>query len=223
MMRSFSDRTQQAEKLEGPFIGTLNEICETHEIANFGVENTDVKQLHRYIRFATDVSSRFVRFLPDSVIVRTDNNEHGPKTALIEFKVQDTLIYANSFFSEIKKEYYQERKRPEDPELTEKPQIFEVEKDALDIYNEIATKLGVVVVIIGWQTPTDRLIAQYANKIVVCHEWVPSRARRDAGSGTIIYNTHIDSYEPLDVFLSEEFGIQDHVLDALMQSIRGQQ
>lgn len=220
-MRSFSGRTQQADKLETPFIHTLNEICETHEIANFGVENTGIHDLHRYIRFATDISSRFVRFLPDSVMVRTDDNGIGPKTALVEFKVQDTLVEYDSFFRRIKTAY-QGRKRPGDPELTEKPQIFQVEKDALDIYNEIATKLGVIVIVIGWQTRTDRLIAQYAEKIVVCNEWVPSRERRDTGSGTIIYNTHIDSYEPLDVFCSREFGIQDHVLDAIMQSIRGQ-
>ena len=221
-MSTFRNRTQTASKLEVPFIHTLNKICQTHRIANFGVENTDVKQLHQYIRKAYDASSRFVRYLPDSVIVRIDDNGIGPKTALIEFKVQDTLIYANSFFSEIKQEYYQERKRPEDPELTEKPQIFEVEKDALEIYNEIATKLGVTVIIIGWQTPTNKLIAQYADKIVVCHEWVPSKEKREDGSGTVIYNTHIDSYQPLDTFLSEEFGIQDSVLNRIMQSISGQ-
>ena len=221
-MSLFGDRTQQADKLEAPFIHTLNEICETHRIANFGVENTGVRDLHEYIRFATDISSRFVRFLPDSVMVRTDENGIGPKTALVEFKVQDTLVEYDSFLRRIKTAY-QGRKRPEDPELTQKPQIFQVEKDALDIYNEIATKLGVVVIVIGWQTRTDRLIAQYAEKIVVCNEWVPSRERRDTGSGTIIYNTHIDSYEPLGAFCSREFGIQDHVLNAIMQSIRGQQ
>lgn len=219
-MRSFSDRTQQANRLEGPFISTLNEICETHRIANFGVENTGVHDLHEYIRFATDISSRFVRFLPDSVMVRTNDNGIGPKTALVEFKVQDTLIYADRFFQSIQRTY-QGRKRPEAPELTEKPQIFQIEKDALDIYNEIAMKLGVTVIVIGWQTPTDRLIAQYAEKIVVCHEWIPSRERREAGSGTAISNTHIDSYQPLDAFLSEEFGIQGHVLNTIMQRIRG--
>ena len=188
-MKTFGDRTQQAAKLEAPFIRTLNEICETHRIANFGVENTDVKQLHRYIRFATDISSRFVRFLPDSVIVRTDNREFGPKTALIEFKVQNTLIGSDKFFNDTIKTEYQWRRQPGDPELTEKNQIFEVEKDALHIYNEIATQLGVVVIVIGWQRPTDRLIAQYADKIVVCHEWIPSKAKREDGSGTTIYNT----------------------------------
>jgi hypothetical protein len=219
-MSSFSDRTQKAEKLERPFISTLDEICETHRIVKFGMESTDVKKIHDDIRKAYDVSSRFVRYLPDSVIVRIDDNGIGPKTALIEFKVQDTLVEYDSFFGRIKTEYYQERKRPEDPELIEKPQIFEVEKDALDIYNDLATKLEVVVIIIGWQTPTDKLIAQYANKIVVCHEWIPSKEKRDSGSGTTIYNTHIDSYEPLDVFCRSVFGIQDDVLDAIMRSIR---
>ncbi len=218
-MKSFSDRTQTADELEIPFIHTLNERCETHRIANFGVENTDVKQLHQYIRNAYDVSSRFVRYLPDSVMVRTDDNEIGPKTALIEFKVQDTLIYADSFFNQIKTTY-QNTQRPENPPLTEKRQIFQVEKDALDIYKEIA-KLEVAVIIVGWQTPTDRLIAQYADKIVVCHEWIPDPERRASGSGTPISNTHIDSYEPLDAFLSKEFRIHARVLNAIIRSIKG--
>ena len=219
-MSSFSDRTQKADTLEAPFIRTLNEMCQTHRIAQFGVENTDVKQLHQYIRNAYDVSSRFVRYLPDSVIVRTDDSGIGPKTALIEFKVQSELIRKDWFFEDIQKKY-QGRKRPEDPLLIEKPQIFDVEKDALDIYTNIATKLEVAVIIIGWQKPTNRLIAQYADKIVVCSEWHPSKAKRASGSGTIIYNTHIDSYQPLDAFLSEEFGIQSHVISTIIQSIRG--
>ena len=218
-MRTFRERTQQADTLEGPFIRTLNEMCQTHRIAQFGVESTDVKQLHPYIRNAYDVSSRFVRYLPDSVIVRTDDNGIGLKTALIEFKVQSELIRKDWFFESIQEEY-QDRKQPEDPLLIEKPQIFDVEKDALDIYTDIVTKLGVAVIIIGWQKPTDRLIAQYANKIVICSEWRPSKAKRDSGSGTTIYNTHIDSYEPLGDFCRTVFGIQDHVLNAIMQSIR---
>ena len=39
-MQSFSDRTQTAEELEQAFIRTLNEKCETHKIAKFGVEST---------------------------------------------------------------------------------------------------------------------------------------------------------------------------------------
>ena len=220
-MKSFGDRTRQADNLETPFIRTLNEICQTHKIAKFGIENTDISELHQYIRFATDVSSRFVRYLPDSVIVRTSDSGIGPKTALIEFKVHDTPIRYNSFLNRIN-EAYQDRKQPEDPELTQKDQIFQVEKDALDIYTQIA-KLGVAVIVIGWQKTTDRLIAQYANKIVVCNEWIPDPTKRDSGSGTTIYNTHIDSYEPLDAFCIREFAIQDDVLNAIMQSISGQQ
>ena len=219
-MKAFSDRTQQADKLEGPFIETLNQECQTHKIAQFGIESTEIREIHEYIRNAYDISSRFIRYLPDSVIVRTDDNGLGPKTALIEFKVQDTLIYSDNFFRSIQRNY-QGTKQTEDPVLIEKPQIFQVEKDALDIYKQIAG-LGVAVIVIGWQTPTDKLIAQYADKIVVCHEWLPSRERRETGSGTAISNTHIDSYQPLDTFLREEFGIQDHVLNAIMRSIREQ-
>ena len=218
-MRTFEDRTQTASKLETPFIDTLNRECETHKIAKFGVENTDMKELHEYIRFAPDVSSRFVRYLPDSVMVRTDDDEIGPKTVLIEFKVQKTLIYSNDFFRDIQKEYA-ETKEPEDPILDAKEQIFQVEKDALDIYKQIA-ELGVAVIIIGWQTPTGRFIAQDADKIVICHDWLPSKEKRDSGSGTVISNTHIDSYKPLDAFFSKRFAIQDHILNAVMESIRG--
>ena len=219
MMRSFSDRTQKANELEIPFIRTLNERCQTHRIAKFGIESTDISGIHEYIRFADDVSSQFVRYLPDSVIVRTADSGIGPKTALIEFKVHDTRIKYNSFLDRIN-EAYQDRKQPQDPELTQKDQVFQVERDALDIYKQIAS-LEVEVIVIGWQQTTDRLISQYADKIVICNEWIPDPNRRKAGSGTPIYNTHIDSYEPLDVFCRTEFGIQDHVLDAIMQSIRG--
>ena len=218
-MQTFSDRTQTASDLETPFIDTLNQECETHRIAKFGVENTDISELHQYIRFATDLSSHFVRFLPDSVIVRTSDNGIGPKTALIEFKVQGTLIHSPHFFQGIQREY-EETKQPEDPILDAKDQIFNIEKDALDIYTRIAS-LGVIVIVIGWQKPTDRLIAQYADKIVICSDWHGSSERRTSGSGTPNYNTHIDSYESLDAFFSREFRIQDHVLNVIMQSIRG--
>lgn len=220
-MRSFSDRTQKADELEAPFIDTLNQICQTHRIAKFGIESTDISELHEYIRFATDASSRFVRYLPDSVMVRTDDNGVGPKTALIEFKVQDTLLYSDPFFQGIHRTY-QNRKRPEDPELTQKSQIFQVEKDALDIYNKIAS-LGVTVIVIGWQTPTNRLIAQYADKIVICHEWLPDPKKRDTGSGTPIYNTHIDSYQRLDDFCHRVFGMENNVINTIMQNIREKQ
>ena len=219
-MKTFHDRTKTANELETPFIDTFNKICQTYRIAYFGIENTEIRELHEYIRYAYDVSSRFVRFLPDSVIVRTDDSGIGLKTALIEFKVHDTPIRYDSFLRRIN-EAYQDRKQPEDPELTQKNQIFQVEKDALDIYKKIA-KLGVAVIIIGWQKTTDRLIAQYANKIVICNEWTPNPQKLEDGSGTTIYNTHIGSYQPLDAFLHEVFGIQDRVSNAIMQSIRGQ-
>ena len=218
-MRTFSDRTQTADELETPFINTLNQECETHRIAKFGVESTAIRDLHQYIRFANDLSSRFVRFLPDSVIVRTNNNGIGPKTALIEFKVQDTLIYSDNFFRAIQREY-EETRQPEDPILAAKDQIFNIEKDALDIYTQIAS-LGVIVIVIGWQKPTRRLVAQYADRIVICNDWHGNRERRTSGSGTPNYNTHIDSYEFLDAFFSREFAIQDHLLNVIMQSIRG--
>ena len=220
-MRSFSDRIQTADELEAAFIHTLNEECETHKIAKFGVESTDISELHQYIRFANDVSSRFVRYLPDSVMVRTNDNGIGPKTALIEFKVQDTLIYSDRFFNQIRAAY-QRTKQPEDPTLIEKNQIFNVERDALDIYRRIAS-LEVSVIVIGWQRPTHRLIAQYADRIVICNQWHGDRDRRTSGSGTPNYNTHIESYQPLESFCRTELGIQDHVVNAIMQSIRGRQ
>ena len=220
-MTSFGDRTQIADKLAIAFIETLNQECQTHRIAQFGIENTEIREIHEYIRNAYDVSSRFIRYLPDSVIVRTDDNTIGPKTALIEFKVQDTLIYSDNFLNKIQEDY-QNIKQPEDPDLIEKNQIFNVEKDALDIYQQIAS-LEVAVIVIGWQTPTNRLIAQYANKIVICQKWQGDKQRRASGSGTPNYNTHIDSYQPLETFCRTELGIQDHVINAIMQRIREQQ
>ena len=208
IVTSFQGRLEQADLLEKPFIESFNEACSTHKIVKFGVETTQISNIHQYIRSARDSTSQFVRYLPDAVLVRTQNTASiGPKTALIEFKVQTMLVQHDSFFNRIKATYGNKF-----PALTNKQDVFATEKDALDVYRKI-TSLGVRVVVVVLQrersTVGDGLRAQYAQDIVVCHEHVPSAM--GSGSGTSISNTHFDSYLSLPNFFEGNFGISRHV------------
>ena len=146
----------------------------------------------------------------------TDNAEdETPKTTLIEFKVQDTLIRREWFFENIRIDYALS-KETDAPRLEEKSQVFATEKDALDLYREVAS-LGIKVVIVAWQSPTGRLRAQYVDQIVTCNTHTPGR--QGSGSGTPQYNTHIDSYEDIEPFFEREFGIRPDVLEAIRNDV----
>ena len=213
-MTSFEDRIEQSHQLEVPFIDVFNEACESHEIVKFGFETTQLRRLHRYIRYAEDVSSHFVRYLPDSVLIKKNNGavDTNPKTALIEFKVQNTLVRSDGFFARIQNDYGEHVEFP----LSQKDQVFGTEKAAHDLYRLISS-LGVIVVVVAWQSPTSRFRAQYVDKIVICNENIPGSA--GVGSGTPQYNTHIDSYIEADQFFEQEFGIDPQVLERIKQEI----
>lgn len=214
-MTTFQDRARMAASLEDPFIEAFNRECRTHQIVKFGVESTKLQALHPYIRYARDVTSRFVRYLPDAAIVRlSDNpNDTTPQTALIEFKVQETLIYADSFFHTIQEAY-----GDKEPPLTEKQDVFGVEYDSLYIQTQI-TRLNVKVVLVGFQRPREDhpLRAQYAEAIKVCQAQRPTA--RDTGSGTPIANTHFGSFEPIGAFFQREFYIDPAVLDSVIEAV----
>lgn len=206
-MAGFADRIAASQVLVDAFMNGFNETCSTHRIVQFGVESTEVRDLHEHIRHASDQSSRFVRYLPDSVLVRTRDgaNAIGPKTCLIEYKVQNTLIRSDRFFSQIQSAYGTDN----DLALTEKDQVFAVERDALMLYKAIQ-RLGVVVIVVGWQGPTRRLRVQHVEEIIVCHEHTPRAG--GAGSGTPESNTHFDSYREVGEFFASEFGIERDVM-----------
>lgn len=215
-MTSFEGRLAQAASLEVPFIETFNAACDTHKVVKFGIESTRLQEIHPYIRSADDTTSHFVRYLPDSAIVRTAGASGRHQICLIEFKVSDTLIYSDRFFNNTIRATYGDQQPP----LVDKQDIFETERDALSLYRRI-TGMGVAVAVVAYQSPrtkdTQLIRAQYAQNIVVCHEYTPGRG--GGGSGTPMSNTHFDSFIPIAQFFEQEFGIQPNVLDTVVRAV----
>ena len=219
MTANFQDRLAQAARLETPFMANFNEVCRTHRIFKFGIESTELRNLHGYIRSATDDTSHFIRYLPDSALVRTDGST--PHTALLEFKVQDTLVQADSFFDRIQREHQQLNQG--NPPIRDKQDIFSIEKASLDFYQRLAS-VGVMVVVVAWQTrrtlDTDTIRAQYADRVVTCQVQVPSPELRARGSGTVISNVHFGEFVAARDFFESEFGIAPATLDAVVGAVR---
>lgn len=219
MIANFQDRLALAARLETPFMETFNKVCRTHRIFKFGIESTELRNLHQYIRAATDATSHFIRYLPDSALVRTDGTT--PRTSLLEFKVQDTLVREDGFFGRIQREHQQLNQG--NPPLRDKQNIFSIEKDSLDLYQQLAG-IGVMVVVVAWQTQrtqdTDTIRAQYADRIVTCQVQVPSRDSMTRGSRTTISNVHFGEFVAAPNFFEHEFGIAPPTLDAVVAGVQ---
>lgn len=216
-MTTFQERFGAAAKLEKPFIRIFNEQCATHQIVKFGVESTRVSEFHDLVISADDPSSHFIRFLPDSVIIRESDDEQsrGPKTALIEFKVQETPIKLGAFFRRIQQKY-EENGNQRTPLINER-HIFSMERDPLALYKKLASEMDVVIVVVAWQSLDNLLRAQYVDEIIVANEHTPSPLGR--GSGTPIANTHFGTYEDAGDFFEREFGIERTALDNIREAI----
>lgn len=217
-MATFDARLAEAATLGTPFVDTFNAHCSTHRIVKFGIENTPLRGSHGYIRNSRDQTSQFVRYLPDSVLVRLDDvieigQVVGPKVSLVEFKVSLTPVRTTSLFRRIQSDYGDGPLPLSSPE-----QIFDVERDALNLYRAIAG-LGVSLIVVAWQRHSlpGLIKAQYANDIVVCNEVVPGGGGR--GSGTPVANTHFGSYRGITEFFEQECAIAPSVLEAVVSEV----
>ncbi len=95
-MNAFEDRLAAAACLEQTFIVTFNDSCADYKIVKYGIESTKLSEAHEFIRLCRDDPSRFVRYIPDSVLVNV-NDRHACNTTLIEFKAATTGIQSDSF------------------------------------------------------------------------------------------------------------------------------
>ena len=221
-MTSFSNRLAQAARLETPFIAAFNKQCQTHRIFKFGIESTELRHLHEYIRSATDETSQFIRYLPDSALVLTtvQAGAVSRQTTLLEFKVQDQLVEYDSFFGRIQAEHMQRNR--DNPPLQDKQDIFSVEKATLDLYQRLA-EIGVVVVVVAWQTKRTidphAMRAQYADKVITCQVQDPSTELRTTGSGTVISNVHFSEFVPIGEFFPKDLGIPGEIIDAVVSEV----
>ena len=203
-MSTFKERLTAAKALEDSFIEVFGSKCTTHEIVKFGQEETSIAGIHKLLRWRSDATSTFLRFLPDSVLVAKAQDESP--SCLVEFKVAKTGIREDWFFANIK------HQRPDlDPPLEEKEDVFGIELASIENYLKLE-QIDVSVVVIGYASYATRskLRAQYAHRIGICHTHDPSAAGQ--GSGTTVGNTNYRSFEPLAEFFSREFGIDDKVM-----------
>ena len=219
MTAGFSERLRQADRLETPFIDAFNEHCKTHRIVKFGIESTQMRNIHEYIRSSTDSTSHFLRYLPDSALIPIRQTKTGTPT-LIEFKSGRIFIRKDSFLRVIQQCH--NRLNNGNPPLTSKQDVFNIERDSLQLQQRL-TSIDVNVVVICWQegrtVDHDRIRAQYANSVVTCQVHNPGRGK--SGSGTVIANVHFGDFVPISEFFWNEFGIDRTVTKNVSTAIEG--
>ena len=159
-MSGFQDRLRIAGALENAFIEEFNSICTTWKIVKFGIEATNLAHVHKMIRKRYDQTSKFLRYLPDSVVVAPEKDD-GP-VHLIEFKVAQTGIKKDSFLQKIA------RNCPDmSPPFGHRHDVFNIESEALDGYLQLA-KIGVSVIVVG---------TRHLEQITLCGRSAPPGSR----------------------------------------------
>jgi len=204
-MSGFEERIKLASLLEENFIKLFNEYFgDQFIIVKYGIETTELKRVHNLLRLCHDITAHFVRYVPDSVLIEAkSNNVHRRcSTRLLEFKAAKTGLQKNSFFEKIKMVC---------PHISfaGKEDVFNIEKEALDLYVKLEKNLNVPVVIIAFASyrSDNKLFAQYASRIGICNEYNPNRKGQNQGSGTYLYNVSLKTFKNLRVFLQEDLGL----------------
>jgi hypothetical protein len=201
-MGSFEDRLKLANLLEKKFINLFNEnFGSKFFIVKYGIETTNLKEFHNMLRTCHDITSHFIRYIPDSVLIenKSDDKHRECQTKLIEFKAAKTGLRKESFFKKLAQDC------PNIP-FEKKEDVFNIEKDALDLYIKLENNLNIPVIIIALASyrSDNKLFAQYASKIGICNEYNPNRRGMNQGSGTHLYNVSLKTFEPLSDFLNRE-------------------
>lgn len=207
MSNGFEQRMQLAEELESNFITIFNKQCSSHQIIKYGIESTKLAEAHEYIRICQDDTSKFIRYIPDSVLVSTDIKRQD--TTLIEFKAAHTGLYSDKFFNRLI-----QRECPEmRPPFQTIEDVFNIENEALELYKQL-TNINVKVIVVAYAAyRSDYPIrAQYVQDIAVCNVYDPNRGVGSMGSGTHIANANFASYELLPKFFNQHIGIDIMVM-----------
>jgi hypothetical protein len=215
-MNAFDGRLVTASCLEQPFIQTFNQLCQNHQIIKYGIESTQLAKAHKFIRLCRDDTSRFIRYIPDSVLVNTGNPTECT-TTLIEFKAATTGIRNDSFVRSLSLQC-----PSMDPPFGGVWDVFNIEKDALDLYSKLSS-LGVRVVVVAfasYRTRGDRIRAQFIEKISICNVYNPNIRGQNTGSGTHIANVNFASFESLDYFFDREYHINANILQQVSCNVQ---
>ncbi len=216
-MSDFGQRLQLAARLEEPFIKAFNELCATHQVIKYGIESTKLAEAHQHIRFSQDETSKFIRFIPDSVLVSTGNAKKD--TTLIEFKAAKRGA-GDGIFNILR------RACPNmDPPFGSRADVFNIEADAWFLYKKLHD-IGVRVVIVAhasWRQDNP-LRAQYIDKIALCNIYDPNQGRGNEGSGTDIANVNLASFDLMPDFFNQQLNIDIDIAtkinDAVIQGFK---
>ena len=216
-MGNFEERLRLASLLEKTFIEAFNKYFgDRFIIVKYGIETTELHAFHNYLRTCHDITSHFVRYIPDSVLIETkrDENHRLCPTRLIEFKAAKTGLYSPKFFEKLKGAC------PSVP-LERKEDVFNIEKDALDLYKALEEKLNIPVVIIAYAAyrSDTRLFAQYSSEIGICNEYNPNKRGKNRGSGTVLYNVSLKTFQPLKLFLKEDLLFSDDEIERFLAEL----
>lgn len=215
-MNSFQYRLTIAEKLENTFITIFNSSCDQYKIIKYGIETSKLSDVHEFIRNSCDDTSRFVRYIPDSVLINVEKNQQMSNTTLVEFKASTEGIRSEHFFNKLNSEC------PEmNPSFSKKEDIYNIESDALNLYLKL-NQIGVRVIIVayaGFRSKSDQLHVQFVEKIKICNKYNPNKRGKNVGSGTYIANVNLASFEPLDVFFYNEFGINYDITKKVTEAV----
>ena len=203
-----AEHRARSKEFEESFTAAFNDASHSHKILKFGIESTRLLQDHKLLRAAVpDPTARFIRFLPDSVLVGLKG---GSTAALLEFKQANTRL-TNRVFDLIRRQH--DKLHQDEPAVKDKEDLFPIDKVKLDAYQQL-DRSGIRVVVLGWQAWRDAdaadLRAQYAERIVTCHVYEAQRP----GKSTIA-NVHFGGFVPIQEFFEQEFGIPPEVTAAV--------
>lgn len=207
MSNGFEQRMQLAEELEANFITIFNRQCSSHQIIKYGIESTKLAEAHDYIRICQDDTSKFIRYIPDSVLVSTDIKRQD--TTLIEFKAAHTGVYSDKFFNRLIQQECPETRPP----FQTIEDVFNIENEALELYKQL-TNINVKVIVLAYAAYRSGypIRAQYVQDIAVCNVYDPNRGVGSMGSGTHIANANFASFELLPKFFNQHIGIDITVM-----------
>lgn len=216
-MGNFEERLQLASRLERNFINLFNRyFSDRFLVVKYGIETTKLSKVHEKLRNCHDATSHFVRYIPDSVLVenRSDDIHRKCRNALVEFKAARTGVERDSFFQRL------EKLCPEIP-FGGKGDVFNVEKDALDLYINIEKWLEVPVILVAYASYREgcKLFAQYATKVGICNSYNPNVRGQNRGSGTHLYNVSLKTFKPLSSFLKEELRLNEGDISSFMRDL----
>jgi hypothetical protein len=215
-MSSFRERISIAEKFERVFIEAFNKYCKNYRIVKFGIESTNLLSIHEHIRLCHDETTKFIRYLPDSVLVNINQN-NTCKTTLIEFKAASTGIKKDLFLHNLNKQCNDTRAI-----FTCKEDIFNIEDDALELYKKLHT-INVKIIIIAYaqyRPLDDQIRAQFVENIAKCNTYNPNTKGKNTGSGTNLANVNFLSFDHFVDFFHKQFEIEKLYLNKILEEIK---